>query len=74
MFGLTVGGYLIAKGGLRAIKLVDEPEADGPFLSGRTATARFFGEQLLPQAPALLPAITAGAAPLYAIQAEHLVS
>jgi len=28
----------------------------------------------LPQAPALLPAITAGAAPLYAIEAEQLVS
>ena len=74
MFGLTVGGYLVIKGGLRATKLADEPEADGPFLAGRAATAQFFGEHLLPQAPALLPAITAGAALLYAIEAEQLVN
>lgn len=74
MFGLTVSGYLVIKGGLRATKLADEPEADGPFLAGRAATAQFFGEQLLPQAPALLPAITAGAALLYAIEADQLVN
>jgi len=74
MFGLTVGGYLVIKGGLRATKLTKEPEADRPFLAGRAATAQFFGEQLLPQAPALLPAITAGAALLYAIEAEQLVN
>ncbi len=74
MFGLTVGGYLIAKGGLAAARLAGEPDADGPFFAGRIATARFYGEQLLPQAPAYLPAITAGAAPLFAIPAAQLVS
>ncbi|MBT4487104.1 MAG: acyl-CoA dehydrogenase, partial [Rhodospirillaceae bacterium] len=74
MFGLTVGGYLIAKGGLAAAKLSGEVDADAPFLAGRVATARFYGEQLLPQAPALLPAVTAGAAPLFAIAAEQLVN
>jgi alkylation response protein AidB-like acyl-CoA dehydrogenase len=74
MFGLTVGGYLIAKGGLAAAKLAEEPDADAPFLRGRVATACFYGEQLLPQAAAYLPAVTAGAAPLYVIPAAQLVN
>ncbi len=74
MFGMTVGGYLIAKGGLAAARMVGNGDADGPFLSGRVATARFYGEQLLPQVPALLPSITAGAAPLFAIEANLLVN
>jgi alkylation response protein AidB-like acyl-CoA dehydrogenase len=74
MFGLTVGGYLIAKGGLAAAAQARQPGADAPFLAGRVTTACFYGEQLLPQAPALLPSITAGSAPLYAIAAEQLIS
>jgi hypothetical protein len=74
MFGTTVGGYLIAKGALAAAALADQPGADVPFLSGRIATARFYGEQLLPQVPALLPSVTAGSEPLYAVQAEHLLN
>lgn len=74
MFGMTVGGHLIAKGALAAAAQADQPGADAPFLNGRIATARFFGEQILPQVPALLPSVTAGSGPLYAVQAEHLVS
>ena len=74
MFGLTVGGYLIAKGGLAAAAQAGEAGADVPFLAGRMATARFYGEQLLPQAPALLPSIIAGSAPLYAIAPDQLVN
>jgi hypothetical protein len=43
-------------------------EAD--FLAAKVATARFYCEQLLPAAPGLLPAVTAGAAPLYAVALE----
>jgi hypothetical protein len=74
MFGMTVGGYLVAKGALAAAALAAQPDADTPFLAGRIATARFYGEQILPQAPALLAAITAGSEPLYAIPAEQLIN
>ncbi len=74
MFGLTVGGHLIAKGGLAAKRMAADPGADAPFLDGRVATARFYCEQLLPQAPALLPAITAGAAPLFTIDKDRWVN
>ncbi len=67
-FGLTLGGALLAKGALAALDL---PQ-DG-FIQRRLATARFYGEQILPQAPALTPAVTAGAASLYAIEAEAMV-
>jgi len=72
MCGLTVGGYFLAKGALAAGRLIAEGADDAEFLNGRIATARFFAEQLMPQAPGLLPAATAGAALLYAIDAERL--
>ncbi|MDP6342339.1 MAG: acyl-CoA dehydrogenase [Alphaproteobacteria bacterium] len=73
MFGLTVGGHLLAKGALAAAALAEDAGADGPFLRGRLATARFFCEQLLPQATALLPAVTGGPELLFAIDPDHLV-
>jgi 3-(methylsulfanyl)propanoyl-CoA dehydrogenase len=54
MFGLTVGGWIMAR---------QEAVADDP---ARVASARFFRDQLLPQAAGLLPAVTAGAAELFA--------
>ena len=37
----------------------------------KIATARFYATQLLPQASGLLPAVTAGATPLYDIDLTH---
>jgi alkylation response protein AidB-like acyl-CoA dehydrogenase len=72
MMGLTLGGFYLAKGAVAALALKDEPDADQRFLDGRIATARFFCEQLMPGALALLPSATAGAAPLYRIDAADL--
>ena len=72
MCGLTTGAYLLAKGALAARATLDAGADDPAFLEGRIATARFFAEQLLPQAAASLPAVTAGADLLYAIPAEAL--
>jgi 3-(methylthio)propanoyl-CoA dehydrogenase len=47
---------------------------DRGFLEGRIATARFFAEQMLPQAPACAAAAVAGEELLYAIPAERLVA
>ena len=74
MFGMTVGGYLIAKGALAAAAQLGEADADASFLSGRIATARFYCEQLLPQAAALLPSVTGGSEPIFALGPEQLVS
>jgi 3-(methylthio)propanoyl-CoA dehydrogenase len=58
MFGLVTGGWLMARSAIAAVEHA-MPE--------KVATARFYCEQLLPQASGFLPAVTAGSAPLYAI-------
>jgi alkylation response protein AidB-like acyl-CoA dehydrogenase len=54
----TLGGFLLARSALRA-----DAGGDGLALA-KKAHAHFFATQLLPPAVALLPAITAGSAPL----------
>ncbi|HEX5077918.1 MAG TPA: acyl-CoA dehydrogenase [Geminicoccaceae bacterium] len=58
MFATTVGGFLLARAALAAAGAGDRLAGD------KLASARFYAAQLLPPATALLPAITAGAAPL----------
>ncbi len=70
MWGLTLGAHLLAKGALAATAAYVAPDADKPFLSARIASARFFVEQLLPRAEALLPAVTGGTELLYAIDED----
>ncbi len=65
MFGTVTGGWIMAKSALAARRLLDAGEGDDGFLRAKLATARFYGEQLLPKAAALLPAVTAGASTLY---------
>ncbi|MFA7440590.1 MAG: acyl-CoA dehydrogenase [Sphingomonadaceae bacterium] len=57
MFGLTLGGLLLA----RQAGAAAHAEGDADFLGERIAVARYFAEQILPQAPALLGPITRGA-------------
>ncbi len=65
MFGTVTGGWIMAKSALAARRLLDAGGGDDAFLRAKLATARFYGEQLLPKATALLPAITAGTSTLY---------
>src|SRR5260370_18988839 len=68
LFGLVIGGWLLARSALAASRLL--PSAGGSeavFLQEKIGTARFYVEQLLPQAACLLPAVTAGAGPLFQV-------
>jgi len=66
--GLVVGGWLMAKSALAASLLLSTAVgADAVFLREKIGTARFYAEQLLPQAAGLLPAVTAGAGPLFEV-------
>jgi 3-(methylthio)propanoyl-CoA dehydrogenase len=68
LFGLVVGGWLMARSALAAARLLrDAGGADTVFLQEKVGTARFYAGQLLPQAAGLLPAVTAGAGPLFEI-------
>jgi len=66
--GLVIGGWLMARSALAASRLLRTASgADAAFLQEKIATARFYAGQLLPQAAGLLPAVTAGAGPLFRI-------
>jgi len=66
--GLVIGGWLLARSALAASRLLrDADGSDAVFLREKIGTARFYAEQLLPQAASLLPAITAGAGPLFQV-------
>ncbi len=57
-FGIVAGAWLMAKAALAALKRPSD--VDPAFLKAKVITARFYGEQLLPQANGLIPAIKGG--------------
>ena len=66
--GLVIGGWLMARSALAASRLLrNAGGSDAVFLREKIGTARFYTEQLLPQAAGLLPAVTAGAGPLFQV-------
>jgi alkylation response protein AidB-like acyl-CoA dehydrogenase len=60
LFSIVTGGWVMALQAQAATRLlVDAAPGEKDFLAGKVLTARFFCEQLLPQARGLLPAVTA---------------
>lgn len=57
-FGTVIGGWLMAKSAVAALKA--PPEFDQEFLASKVVTARFYGEHLLPKANGLVSTIKAG--------------
>ncbi len=65
LFGVVIGGWLMARQALAACALLDGAPGDrAAFLEAKVVTARFYCAQLLPQAGGLLPAVTAGSTDL----------
>ena len=71
LFGIVTGGWLLARSAVAACELSAGGDAD-PRLVDKVAVARFYAEQLLPAARGLVPAVTAGAADLFAIPEDRL--
>ena len=68
LFGQVIGGWLLARSALAASRLLHKAGGcDTVFLQDKIGIARFYAGQLLPQAAGLLPAITAGAGPLFEV-------
>ena len=67
MWGVTLGGWLLAKGALAAATTGDKKLAHE-----KLVLARFYAEQLLPQGAALQGAATAGKDDLFALDAAQL--
>ena len=60
MCGIVTGGWLLARSAQAAQRLLDAGEGDRAFLTQKLVTAKFYAEQLLPQAAGLASAVTAG--------------
>jgi alkylation response protein AidB-like acyl-CoA dehydrogenase len=74
MFGIVMGGYLLARQASVANERLDAGEGDTGFLRAKIATARFFIEQMVPQGAALLGPITRGSTMLYALSEEQFAA
>jgi alkylation response protein AidB-like acyl-CoA dehydrogenase len=72
MLGTVVCGGLLGKSALVALAASEAGGADVDFYRAKLMSAKFFGEQILPSADALLGAITAGPDDLFALTAEQL--
>ncbi|MGH9248238.1 MAG: acyl-CoA dehydrogenase [Acidimicrobiales bacterium] len=64
MCGIVAGGWLLARSAQAAVRALDAGRGDAELLRQKVITARFYAEQLLPQAAGLAPAVTAGPADL----------
>jgi 3-(methylsulfanyl)propanoyl-CoA dehydrogenase len=60
MCGIVTGGWLLARSARAAVRALGERRKDAEFLRQKIVTARFYADQLLPQAAGLAPAVTAG--------------
>jgi 3-(methylthio)propanoyl-CoA dehydrogenase len=58
-FGIVLGGWLMARTAVAALE--EPPGFEDSFLVDKLTTARFYGEQLLPMANGLAPAVKGGA-------------
>jgi len=74
MFALAIGGCLLARQSAEAVRRLEAGQGDPAFLKAKIATARFFAEQLLPAASALLGPITRGDALLFAIPEDAMLA
>ncbi|WP_138379165.1 acyl-CoA dehydrogenase C-terminal domain-containing protein [Luteithermobacter gelatinilyticus] len=72
LMGVVSGGYLLIKGALAAWQRLGQGDVDEAFLKAKIATARFFAEQIMPQAAGLKDMIMTGDETLYAIDADHM--
>ncbi|MEI6557211.1 MAG: acyl-CoA dehydrogenase C-terminal domain-containing protein [Rhodospirillaceae bacterium] len=71
MFGLVTGGSMLARAATAACDDLSQRGADHAFLTGKIITARFYAEQILPQAAGLLVPITQGANTVMALSEEQ---
>jgi alkylation response protein AidB-like acyl-CoA dehydrogenase len=71
LVGVVLGGWLMARQALAATARLASAQAERAFLEAKVVTARFYCTQLLPQAAALVPAVTAGAPDLVRISADR---
>jgi hypothetical protein len=72
MLGHVAGAHYLARGALVAAERLAKEDPDTTFLETRIAVARFFAEQLLPQAEGLLGPVTRGAGGPFELSSDDI--
>jgi hypothetical protein len=72
LFGLVAGGLVMGRSALAATQALGRSRDDSEFYETKIATARFYADHILSQAPALLHPISHGAASVLAIAEDQL--
>ena len=72
MLGFIAGGWLMAEAALKAAAKLQAGDSDTVFYTAKIDTARFFAEQYLPPAAALVGPIMAAKATVMAIPEDAL--
>jgi alkylation response protein AidB-like acyl-CoA dehydrogenase len=68
--GIVHGGWQLARSALAADAAIGAGSSDASFMRAKVATARFFGEQVLSQAPGVAAAVLSGGAGALALTAD----
>jgi hypothetical protein len=74
LMGIVAGGWQMARAARVAEQRLAGGENDRPFYEAKLATARFYADQLLVQAPALGATVTSGAAGMMALDEEQFLA
>ena len=74
LMGITAGGWQMARAALVAEKKLTSGEGEAKFLSAKIATARFYADHVLSQAPGLAATVTGGAAAVMALDEEQFLA
>jgi acyl-CoA dehydrogenase len=74
LMGVVAGGWQMARAALAAERRLAAGEGDASFLRAKLATARFYAEHVLAQAPALARTATSGAAAVMALEDEQFLA
>ena len=74
MVSVAVGGWLMERQGRIAADMLARGEGDPGFLKAKQVTARYYGEQIVPEALGLKAQAMAGAGLLYELSGEELAS
>ena len=74
LMGIVAGGWQLARAALIAEKKIAAKDGDQGFYTAKIATARFFADHLLSQAPGLAATVTSGAAAVMALSEEQFLA
>ena len=74
LWGLTGGGWQMARAALVAAQRLAEGDGDADFYRAKIATARFYADHVLVQAPALRNTMVNGAAGVMALSEDQFLA